>query len=93
MIADSFPEVSVLFSDVVGFTKLSARISATELVDMPNGVFSAFDRLTEKYDLEKIKTIGDAYMVCGGLPVPREDHAEALPNMAPGHVHGALPSE
>ena len=82
VIADSFPEVSVLFSDVVGFTKLSARISATELVDMLNGVFSAFDRLTEKYDLEKIKTIGDAYMVCGGLPVPREDHAEALPNMA-----------
>ena len=82
VIADTFPEVSVLFSDVVGFTKLSAQISAAELVDMLNGVFSAFDSLTDKYDLEKIKTIGDAYMVCGGLPVPREDHAEALANMA-----------
>ena len=75
-------EVSVLFSDVVGFTKLSARISATELVNMLNLVFSAFDGLTDKYGLEKIKTIGDAYMVVGGLPEPRPDHAEAIANMA-----------
>ena len=81
-IADTFSEVSVLFSDVVGFTKLSARISATELVNMLNLVFSAFDGLTDKYRLEKIKTIGDAYMVVGGLPEPRPDHAEAIANMA-----------
>ena len=81
-IADTFSEVSVLFSDVVGFTKLSARISATELVNMLNLVFSAFDGLTDKYSLEKIRTIGDAYMVVGGLPEPRPDHAEAIANMA-----------
>ena len=81
-IADTFSEVSVLFSDVVGFTKLSARISAQELVNMLNLVFSAFDGLTDKYGLEKIKTIGDAYMVVGGLPEPRTDHAEAIANMA-----------
>ena len=81
-VADTFSNVSVLFSDVVGFTKLSARISATELVNMLNLVFSAFDGLTDKYGLEKIKTIGDAYMVVGGLPQPRPDHAEAIANMA-----------
>lgn len=82
VIADSFPGVSVLFSDVVGFTKLSAVISPNELVVMLNRVFSAFDSLTHKYGLEKIKTIGDAYMVVGGLPTPREDHAEAIAAMS-----------
>ena len=66
VIADSFQSASVLFSDVVGFTKLSARISAEELVDMLNRTFSAFDVLSDKHGLEKIKTIGDAYMVVGG---------------------------
>ena len=82
VIADSFGDVTVLFSDVVSFTKLSARIWATDLVDMLNWVFSAFDSLTDRYGLEKIKTIGDAYMVCGGLPEPREDHAEAIAKMS-----------
>ena len=81
-IADSFAGVSVLFSDVVGFTKLSGSVSATQLVGMLNGIFSGFDTLTDKHGLEKIKTIGDAYMVVAGLPDPREDHAEAIAEMA-----------
>ncbi|WP_017719325.1 adenylate/guanylate cyclase domain-containing protein [Kamptonema formosum] len=81
-IADSFGEVTVLFADIVDFTKLSAHISATELVNKLNEIFSAFDRLTQKHGLEKIKTIGDAYMVVGGVPVPRSDHAAAIAEMA-----------
>ena len=81
-IADSFPEVTVLFADIVGFTVLSTRLSPTELVEILNIIFSEFDRLAEKHGLEKIKTIGDAYMVVGGLPTPRSDHAEAIANMA-----------
>ena len=81
-IADSFSEVTVLFADIVGFTELSARISATELVELLNQIFSRFDRLAEKHGLEKIKTIGDAYMVVSGLPEEREDHARAMADMA-----------
>ena len=81
-IADSFAEVSVLFADVVDFTRLSAQTSPSDLVRLLNRVFSAFDALSEKHSLEKIKTIGDAYMVVGGLPSPREDHAEAIAEMA-----------
>ena len=81
-IADSFPEVSVLFADIVGFTQLSTTVSPIELVRLLNRIFSAFDRLAEHHQLEKIKTIGDAYMVVSGLPVPRADHAEAIANMA-----------
>lgn len=77
-IADSFPDVSVLFADLVGFSRLSADLSPSELVYLMNDVFSAFDSLAEYHGLEKIKTIGDAYMVAGGLPVPREGHAEAM---------------
>ncbi|MEG3894255.1 MULTISPECIES: adenylate/guanylate cyclase domain-containing protein [unclassified Microcoleus] len=83
-IADSFAEVSVLFADIVGFTELSARMSPTELVKRLNVIFSHFDQLAEKYGVEKIKTIGDAYMVVGGLPTPRHDHAEAIAQMALG---------
>jgi len=72
-IADSFPEVTVLFADIVDFTSLSARISPEQLVNMLNQVFSAFDQLAEKYGLEKIKTIGDAYMVVSGLNGPDPD--------------------
>ena len=82
VIADSFDLVTVLFSDVVGFTKLSARVGAAELVMMLNGVFSAFDQLSDKYGVEKIKTIGDAYMVVGGLPVRTDDHAAAIADMS-----------
>ncbi len=81
-IADDFSEVTVLFSDLVGFTELAAKISAEKLVEKLNQIFFAFDLLTEKYGLEKIKTIGDAYMLVGGLPTERPDHAEAVANIA-----------
>jgi class 3 adenylate cyclase/CheY-like chemotaxis protein len=81
-LAERFESATVLFADLVNFTSLAARISPLELVNLLNQVFSKFDSLTEKYNLEKIKTIGDAYMVAGGLPVPRADHAEAIANMA-----------
>ncbi len=81
-IADSFPEATVLFCDLVGFTELCAGISATELVEQLNEIFLAFDLLTESHGLEKIKTIGDAYMLVGGLPTPRPDHVESVANMA-----------
>ena len=81
-IADQFEEVTILFADIVGFTAFASRVSPLELVNLLGGVFSAFDRLTEKYNLEKIKTIGDGYMVVGGLPIPQANHAEAIANMA-----------
>lgn len=81
-IADSFAEVTVLFADIVGFTKLSSRIPPHEVVDLLNQIFSIFDRLAEIHQLEKIKTIGDAYMVAGGIPDHRKDHAEAIADMA-----------
>ncbi|NES95009.1 MAG: adenylate/guanylate cyclase domain-containing protein [Desertifilum sp. SIO1I2] len=81
-IADSFAEVSVLFADIVGFTALSDRISPPELVQLLNQIFSRFDQLAEQHQLEKIKTIGDAYMVVSGLPEPKSDHADAIASMA-----------
>ncbi|MEP6516301.1 adenylate/guanylate cyclase domain-containing protein [Microcoleus vaginatus] len=81
-IADTFADVTVLFADIVGFTQLSARVSPTQLVALLNDIFSTFDNLAERHGLEKIKTIGDAYMVVGGLPIPRQDHAEAIAEMA-----------
>ncbi|MBK9249548.1 MAG: tetratricopeptide repeat protein [Ignavibacteria bacterium] len=75
-IADSHEHVSVFFSDIVGFTKLSQRISAEELVVMLNGIFSQFDQLARKHGLEKIKTIGDAYMAVCGAPIHVDNHAE-----------------
>ncbi|MBI4779927.1 MAG: adenylate/guanylate cyclase domain-containing protein [Oscillatoriophycideae cyanobacterium NC_groundwater_1537_Pr4_S-0.65um_50_18] len=81
-IAESFAEVTVLFADIVGFTRICASIPATELVTLLNQIFSTFDELAEKHGLEKIKTIGDAYMVVGGLPLERPDHAEAIAQMA-----------
>jgi adenylate cyclase len=81
-IADSFAEVTVLFADIVGFTQLSTQMSAPEVVNLLNQVFSRFDELAEYYGLEKIKTIGDAYMVVAGLPQHRIDHASAIAQMA-----------
>ncbi|MGC9502680.1 adenylate/guanylate cyclase domain-containing protein [Baaleninema sp.] len=81
-IAERFEEVTVLFADIVGFTQLCANSSPSDLVQMLNEIFSAFDRLTQERGLEKIKTIGDAYMVVGGLPERREDHAEAVAELA-----------
>ncbi|MEZ2240916.1 adenylate/guanylate cyclase domain-containing protein [Microcoleus sp.] len=80
--AERFDSATVLFADIVNFTSIAARISPLELVKFLNQIFSKFDELTEKHGLEKIKTNGDAYMVAGGLPVPRPDHAEAIANMA-----------
>ncbi len=81
-LADSFPEVTVLFADIVDFTRMSAGLSPTQVVDMLNEIFTEFDRLAEVHQLEKIKTIGDAYMVVGGLPHHRPDHAEAVAELA-----------
>ena len=81
-IADSFPDATVMFADLVDFTPLASRVSAAELVQLLNEVFSQFDWLVELHGLEKIKTIGDAYMVAGGLPTPRPDHAAAVAEMA-----------
>jgi class 3 adenylate cyclase/CheY-like chemotaxis protein len=77
VIADHFPNVSVLFADMVGFTKLACEMPPIELILRLNSIFSEFDRLTEEYGLEKIKTIGDGYMVASGLPIVRDDHADA----------------
>jgi class 3 adenylate cyclase len=82
VIADRFPTATILFADIVGFTVLSAGVSPETLVAMLNEIFTEFDALAERYDIEKIKTIGDAYMVVGGLPTPRDDHVEAVCNMA-----------
>ena len=81
-IAENHPEVSVLFADIVGFTPLAERLSPAALVDLLNEVFVEIDDLVVEAGLEKIKTIGDAYMVVGGLPVFRPDHLEALLRLA-----------
>jgi adenylate cyclase len=81
-IAEDFADVTVLFADIVGFTKLASELSAIKLVNLLNQIFSVFDRLSEKYGLEKIKIIGDAYMVVGGLPTRRPDHARSIAYMA-----------
>jgi class 3 adenylate cyclase len=82
VIADGFPEVTVLFADLVDFTRRSQRSSPQQIVQILDELFSAFDQLTKRYGLEKIKTIGDAYMVAGGLPEPRPDHAQAVADLA-----------
>jgi class 3 adenylate cyclase len=81
-IADHFAEVTVLFADIVEFTQLSENLSPQELVALLNDVFSEFDHLAEQHRLEKIKTIGDAYMAVGGIPYVRDDHAQAVADMA-----------
>jgi adenylate cyclase len=75
-------QVSILFADVVNFTPLSSQLSPVALVELLNEMFSHFDTLVEKYNLEKIKTIGDCYMVASGVPLARPDHAHALANLA-----------
>ncbi|HKW28591.1 MAG TPA: adenylate/guanylate cyclase domain-containing protein [Verrucomicrobiae bacterium] len=81
-IADSYPEVTVLLADLVGFTTLSVHISPEQIVELLNEIFSAFDLLVGKLGLDKIKTIGDAYMVAGGISFARADHAEAIAQLA-----------
>ncbi|WP_299986011.1 adenylate/guanylate cyclase domain-containing protein [uncultured Ruegeria sp.] len=82
VIADDLPQVTVLFADIVGFTPRASQMSAAETVSFLNSVFSRFDKLADKFGLEKIKTVGDAYMVAGGLPEPRSDHASSVADMA-----------
>jgi len=81
-IADRHAEVTVLFADIAGFTPLSAELPPERIVLTLNQLFSRFDALTRERGLEKIKTIGDCYMVVGGLPLPRPDHAEAVADLA-----------
>ena len=81
-IAEHFDSASVLFADIVGSTTLFADMEPREIVEWLNEVFSAFDVLLDKYGLEKIRTIGDSYMVAAGVPSPRPDHARALALMA-----------
>ena len=81
-IAESHTDVSVLFADIVGFTPLGEALGAQELVNLLNEVFVVFDDLAAAAGVEKIKTIGDAYMVVGGLPTPRADHLDAVLNLA-----------
>ena len=82
IIADHIPEATILFADLVGFTGLSAQLSATRLIKLLNMLFSDFDRLSLDFGLEKIKTIGDAYMVAGGLTNRSSDHAGNVARMA-----------
>lgn len=82
IIADASTGVTVLFADIVGFTQLAERLAASEVVAVLDCVFARWDALALRYGVEKIKTIGDAYMVAGGIPLPRPDHAEAIGEMA-----------
>ena len=81
-IADGFADVSVMFVDIVNFTRIAEGLTPQQVFSMLNRVFSSFDELAEKQGLEKIKTIGDAYMVAGGLNDQREDFTEALVDLA-----------
>jgi len=83
-IADSFPSVTVLFADLCGFTEFSQTVEPRQLVGLLDEIFSAFDQLAGSHGVEKIKTIGDAYMAVAGLPIPRPDHADAVAKMALG---------
>jgi adenylate cyclase len=81
-IADHFDDASILFADVVDFTPLASRLDPGAVVGMLDRLFTAFDELVDRYDVEKIKTIGDCYMVAAGVPRPRPDHAHALADLA-----------
>jgi class 3 adenylate cyclase len=81
-IADGFDEVTVLFADIVGFTELSSKLGPDEIVRVLNRIFSEFDALSEKFPVEKIKTIGDAYMVASGLPEPNPRHVRVIAELA-----------
>src|SRR5215213_5018207 len=81
-IADHFEDASILFADVVDFTPLASRLDAREVVGMLDRLFTSFDVLVDRYEVEKIKTIGDCYMVAAGVPTQRPDHAHALAGLA-----------
>lgn len=82
VIADDLPEVTILFADIVDFTPRASSMRPEELVNFLNRIFTEFDKLTEQFGLEKIKTIGDAYMVAAGMPIARSDHAQVMADMA-----------
>jgi guanylate cyclase len=82
VIAEHYNGASILFADIVNFTPMSDKMTPTELVELLNEVFSCFDTLVDNYGLEKIKTIGDCYMVAAGVPRPRPDHAQILTRLA-----------
>jgi adenylate cyclase len=82
IIADRFSEATVLFADIANFTPVSSRLAPEEVVLWLNDVFSSLDRLVEQHRVEKIKTIGDCYMMVSGLPTPRPDHAEVAAELA-----------
>ena len=88
-IADAYPAVTVLFADIVGFTRLTRRLPADEVVGMLGRLFARFDELVAERGLEKIKTIGDAYMVAGGLPEPIEDHAARVGDLGLAMIEAA----
>lgn len=81
-IADSFTSASILFADVVDFTPQAERVSPGRVVEMLDRLFGHFDSLSERYEVEKIKTLGDCYMAAAGIPLPRSDHARTLALMA-----------
>ncbi len=82
IIADHHPSVSILFADLVGFTPLTNVLSPNEMVELLNDIYSYFDSLVEKHGVEKIRTMGDNYMIASGLPRPRADHAQVLARLA-----------
>ena len=82
IIVEHFADVTVMFADIVGFTQLSAKMDPQELIEFLNDIFSKFDQLAHTHGLEKIKTIGDSYMVVGGIPDPDENHALSIAEMA-----------
>ena len=81
-IADGFPAATVMFADIVGFTQIASRLDPVEIFALLNRLFSAFDALAERHGLEKIKTIGDAYMVAGGLDQAEGDYCAAVADLA-----------
>lgn len=81
-VAEDFDQISVLFADVVGFTTLSERLAPSQMVGLLNAVFSYFDRLVARHGVEKIRTVGDSYMVVAGAPTPRTDHAHVIAALA-----------
>ncbi len=81
-LSESFSDISVLFADISGFTRLASELKPQQVVELLNDIFRVFDILTEEYSLEKIKTIGDAYMVVGNLPQPSSGHLESIADMA-----------
>lgn len=82
IIADAYDSVTVLFADMVGFTRLSEELNPVEMVDLLNAVFSYFDGLVERHGVEKVRTVGDAYMVVAGAPRPRPDHADVIATLS-----------